>query len=43
MKLNCNYMEDIFIIGDKFRFRYKWELECFGEKGCDVCSLKDEK
>ena len=36
-------MEDIFIIGDKFRFRCRWELECFGEKGCDVCSLKDEK
>lgn len=36
-------MEDIFIIGDKFRFRYRWESEFLGEKGCEVCFLKDDE
>ena len=36
-------MEDIFIIGDKFRFRYKWESEFLGKKGCEVCYLKDDE
>ena len=36
-------MEDIFIIGDKFKFRFRWESEFLGKKGCDVCSLKDDE
>ena len=36
-------MEDIFIIGDKFRFRYRWESEFLVEKGCEVCFLKDDE
>ena len=36
-------MEDIFIIGDKFRFRCRWESEFLGKKGCEVCFLKDDE
>lgn len=41
MKLSYKIMEDIYVMGETFR--YRWHNEFAGLKGCEVCFLKDDE